>query len=127
MPFNWNDFLTLAAELAPKPDEASKRTAISRAYYCVFNLANARAELKVGRRPKGEPSHQWCWDQYRNTHDLTCSHLGNAGERLKRMRVKADYEAADNRRLREEVERVLEDAREFLDGLAALNPNYPSP
>ena len=47
MPFDWNEFLTLARELAAKTDDASKRTAISRAYYCVFNLATARADFRA--------------------------------------------------------------------------------
>jgi len=42
MPFDWNKFLSLAQQLATSSDEACKRTAISRAYYCVFNLAFAR-------------------------------------------------------------------------------------
>jgi hypothetical protein len=33
MPFDWNDFLSLARQLARSADEASKRTAKSRAYY----------------------------------------------------------------------------------------------
>jgi hypothetical protein len=48
MAFDWNDYLAVASQLAPKLDEASRRTAISRAYYCVFNLANARAISRVG-------------------------------------------------------------------------------
>ncbi len=127
MPFDWNDFLTLADELATKLDEASQRTAISRAYYCVFNFASARAESKVGPRPKDVPSHQWCWDQYKGTVDPTCQQLGNTGERMKRMRVKADYHAKDIFRLDDEVLRILEDARQFLAGLTALDPIYPRP
>jgi uncharacterized protein (UPF0332 family) len=127
MPFDWNDFLTLAEELATKLDDASKRTAISRAYYCVFNLASARAESKVGPRPKDVPSHQWCWDQYISTPDLTCRQLGNTGERMKRMRHKADYRATDIFRLDDEVRRVLQEAHELLAGLAALKPQYPRP
>jgi uncharacterized protein (UPF0332 family) len=127
MPFDWNNFLILAEELARKFDEASKRTAISRAYYCVFNLAYARAQSKVGPRPEGLTSHQWCWDQYKSTPDLTCRQLGNTGERMKRMRHKADYRAADIFRLDDEVQRVLQEAHVLLAGLTTLDPNYPRP
>jgi len=127
MPFDWNNFLTLAHELATKMDEASKRTAISRAYYCVFNLALARAESKVGPRPQKVPSHQWCWDQYISTPNLTCRQLGNTGDRMKRMRAKADYVATDNPRLDDEVQRMLQEAHEVLADLAALDPKYPRP
>lgn len=127
MPFDWNNFLTLATELATKTDEASHRTAISRAYYCAFNLAAARAESKVGPRPKDAPSHQWCWDQYIGTLNLACRQLGNTGDRMKRLRVKADYHATDIFRLDDEVRRILADARQFLADLAALGPEYPRP
>jgi len=128
MPFDWNDFLTLADELATRFDEASKRTAISRAYYCVFNLASARAESNVGPRPKGTlTSHQWCWNQYKQTVDPTCQRLGNTGERMKRMRGNVDYRATDIFRLDDEVQRVLQEAHELLAGLAALDPQYPRP
>jgi hypothetical protein len=127
MPFDWNDFLTLADELATKLDEAPKRTAISRAYYCVFNLAFARAESTTGRRPRGAHRHQWCWDQYTKTPDRTCAQLGVTGDRMKRLRVDADYKAAKIPRLNEEVQRMLEDAHQFLADLAALNPQYPRP
>jgi hypothetical protein len=57
MPFDWNDFLTLAEELAARDDQASKRTAISRAYYSVFHAANARAERTTGRSASLGNSH----------------------------------------------------------------------
>jgi uncharacterized protein (UPF0332 family) len=127
MPFDWNDFLNLADELATRFDVASKRTAISRAYYSVFNPASARAESKVGPRPKGVSSHQWGWDQYIRTPDLSCQRLGNTGDRMKRMRHKADYGAADIFRLDDVVQRVLQEAHELLAGLTDLDPKYPQP
>ena len=127
MSFDWNDFLTLAHDLAAKIDDASQRSAISRAYYCVFNLASARAESKVGPRPRGVPTHQWCWEQYLSTPDLTCRQLGVAGDRMKRMRVMADYKAAEIPRLQTEVQRMLQDAHQLLTALAALDPQYPRP
>jgi uncharacterized protein (UPF0332 family) len=127
MPFDWNDYLSLAEELATKPDEASKRTAISRAYYCVFNLAFARAELTAGRYPGEQGYHRWCWSKYMATPDLSCRQLGVDGGRMFELRVKADYNAADIRRLEHGVVRALRDARQFLTALAALNPRYPLP
>ncbi len=128
MPFDWNDFLSLAQRLAASTeDEASQRTAISRAYYCVFNLAFARAERIVGPKPRDASFHQWCWEQYTDTNDRACKQLGNAGQRMKARRVKADYREADIRRLDDEVRRILEDARQFLADLDALDPRYPRP
>ena len=127
MPFDWNYFLALAEALATKTDEASQRTAISRAYYCVFNLAFARAEMTAGRRPRDAHSHQWCWEQYSRTPDQACTQLGVKGIRMKRLRVAADYKASKIPRLEEEAQRILQDAHKFLADLAALDHNYPRP
>lgn len=127
MPFDWNEYLTLAEELAPRADEASKRSAISRAYYCVFNLAFARAQSTAGPRPPGEHSHKWCWTKYQNGPDPFCSQLGLDGDRMHERRVKADYEAAQNPRLNDEVRRMLQEARQFRADLAALAARYPLP
>lgn len=127
MAFDWNHFLTLAEELAARADDASKRTAISRAYYSVFNLAFARAETTVGPIPEGVPSHRWCWNLYTRSHDLCCRQLGLAGDRMKRLRVKADYNDADIFRLDESVQGMLADAHQFMADLAALDPMFPLP
>lgn len=127
MPFDWNNYLVLADQLATSADQASKRTAISRAYYCVFNHAFARAESTAGPYPGGESFHNWCWGKYLNTPDTSCKQLGNDGERMKRRRVKADYKAADIPRLDDQVQRTLVEARQFLTDLAVLNPRYPLP
>lgn len=127
MPFDWNEYLVLARQLAAAQDDASKRSAISRAYYFVFNVAFARAENTAGRHPGGESFHKWCWDKYRNTPDVSCQRLGIDGDRMKRRRVKVDYKAADIPRLDDEVRRMLVDAQQFSATLAALNPRYPLP
>ena len=52
MPFDWNEFLTLAKALSRAvSDEASLRSAVSRSYYSAFKLAMERAELN-GYRDK---------------------------------------------------------------------------
>ena len=127
MPFDWANYLILAQQLATKADEASMRTAISRAYYCVFNIAFARAESTVGKKSVGETFHKWCWDQCKNTPDQVCRQLGIDGERMKWKRVKVDYYKADIPRLDDEVKRMLQEAGQFLQDLGNLNPRYPSP
>ena len=42
-PFGWSEYLNLAMELGARKDEASLRSAISRAYYYVYHLALERA------------------------------------------------------------------------------------
>ncbi len=129
MPFDFNAFLTLAEELAKKDDEGAQRSAISRAYYSVYHLAFARAEKNVGPYPRnsGKGFHQWCWEQYSATSDIMCQQLGADGDRMKRLRVKADYKPADIPRLREQVERVLQDAKRFRADMATLDARYPRP
>ena len=127
MAFDWNEFLSLARYLARSADEASKRTAISRAYYCAFNLAFERAESVGCRYPGGEGFHRWCWHKYSDTPDSSCRKLGVDGNRMLALRVRADYKAGDIRRLDDTVLRMLSDAQQFLAALAALNPRYPLP
>jgi uncharacterized protein (UPF0332 family) len=130
MPFDWINFLRLAEELATRTDEASKRTAISRAYYFVFHLAFSRAESTAGPFQVGESSHRWCWDKYQSTYvktrDKMCNQLWLAGDRIRRRRIKADYKE-EIPRLQDEVTWTLEEAQQFLVNLAALDARYPLP
>src|SRR6266571_1151632 len=114
MPFDWKAFLSLAQKLASSTDEASKRTAISRAYYCVFNLAFARAESAGCRYPGKEGYHQWCWRKYSETRDFSCQKLGAEGRRMLKLRVRADYKPSEIRRLDDTVLRMLRDTQQFL-------------
>src|SRR6476469_7929237 len=100
MPFDFNEFLSLATTLAASPDEASKRTAISRAYYTVFHSALQKAEANVGtwsnrkdpariQRHKELSSHEWCWRQFRETDDSACRQIAADGDRMKTRRTTA--------------------------------------
>lgn len=60
-PFNWNGYFTLANELARRADEASRRSAISRAYYYVYHLALGRAATNGFQFIAGEGSHMQLW------------------------------------------------------------------
>jgi hypothetical protein len=127
MPFDWNNFLVLARELAARDDVSSHRSAISRAYYFVFNTAFARAERTAGPMPRGERFHEWCWNKYRATPDHSCQQLGINGDRMHKARVKADYKPADIARLDDVVKGIVADADKFGQDLAALNARYPLP
>jgi len=124
MAFDWNYFLTLADDLAKRSDDASKRTAVSRAYYSAFHDALSRAELNCGPKQGGN-SHQWCWDRYLYSRDDDCYQLAIDGTRLKAKRVQADYEAPEIRRLDDYVARALADARDLKKRIANLSPQYP--
>jgi len=126
MPFDWNEFLRLAEELAVRADDASRRSAISRAYYSVYHRANPRVVANCGPRPSGTTAHKWCWDKYQQTSNSACKSLGLAGDRMKRRRHEADYR--DNiYRLEDVVRTVLDEARRFPADLDALDARYPCP
>lgn len=115
MGFAWREYLTLATELAERSEqEAALRTAISRAYYAVFCTARARlAEPSLGT------AHRGVWDAYRNAGDRNRRSIGNRGDRLRRLRQRADYDAVFPG-LAGETKRVLYMAAELLDELDKL-------
>jgi hypothetical protein len=127
MAFEWVDYLTLAEELAARPDEASKRSAISRAYYFVFNSAFERAESTAGRCPVVGGEQSWCWTIYRHSPDPACKQLGIGGDLLKRRRVNADYRRSTKINLEAEARIALLEARKFQAALATLPARFPRP
>ena len=127
MPFDWLEFLRLAQTLAANGDEASKRTAISRAYYFIFNLAYTRAEHNCGPKPMGPPgTHAWCWQKYSSNLDAACHALGVEGDRLKRLRHAADYKSNNIHRLDDVCNRMLADVQQLHADLTNLNPALPT-
>jgi len=55
MNFNWLDFLDLAKKLQTQANEASKRTAVSRAYYAVFCHIRNCAKQYLAFQPTKSP------------------------------------------------------------------------
>ncbi len=91
MAFDWQNYLIFAEELKSRTDEAAKRTAISRAYYCVFHKAKIYAVEKLDYvyRPEN-PSHQSMWLKFKNK-GITLNAIYNYGVKLKNFREDADY------------------------------------
>lgn len=46
MKFNWRDYLRLAEDLCKQDTEAHYRSAVSRAYYAVFNILKIKADYR---------------------------------------------------------------------------------
>jgi uncharacterized protein (UPF0332 family) len=98
MSFNWADFLTLANALvrspnSPGPEEASLRSAISRAYYAAFrvarNFGRDRGELiptETGR------DHRLVRDHFKSSPDRIRRKIGLDLGRLYDNRTSADYD-----------------------------------
>jgi uncharacterized protein (UPF0332 family) len=92
MDFDWEDYLTFAQDIKERPDEAAKRSAISRAYYCIFHRAKKYAieNLDYHYRPEN-PSHASMWRSFQNK-GTTLNAIFNYGTRLKNFREIADYQ-----------------------------------
>jgi uncharacterized protein (UPF0332 family) len=126
MSFDWSTYLQLAKRLATeKGDEASLRSAVSRAYYCVFNLAMIKAKSNDFRTKDDAGSHDQLWTLYGRNTDLQCPKISNIGARMKRRRVKADYHSSVHK-LEDEVADALADADECIAIISALPKELPA-
>ena len=123
--FDWSGYLTLAEELGGRSDEASLRSALSRAYYFVYHVALERAEKNEFKPLPGEGTHTQLWRLFHGSPEPLCRRLAQIAERLKEKRERADYQAAPFARIAEEVPLLLEDAREFKTLLASLPARHP--
>ena len=116
------DFLRLAEELASKDDEASLRTAISRAYYALFH--NGRRILIMHRKilythkirmPRGRRAHYEIPEILRILAIELCNPfyqmLADEMETLREHREKADYEIDKPFMSREEVRELIRKAK----------------
>ena len=127
MPFDWKDYLLLAKKLvaAQDADDAALRSAVSRSYYCVFNLAMDRATLNSYRTKDDASSHDQLWNLYqRNAESNDCKQVSLIGSRLKRRRVNADYRTVYTN-LKAEAEGAVEDAEACLKLLSELSLDFP--
>jgi uncharacterized protein (UPF0332 family) len=121
--FDWSEYLKLAKQLAANPDEASRRSSISRAYYCVYHKASERA---VSTGYVDQQSHWKLWDVYDRNTDRACRKLSSIGSRMKKERVAADYDSAATR-IAERMNVQLDRASDFLTRLSTLAPRLPLP
>jgi hypothetical protein len=125
-PFDWSGYLTLADDLARRNDEASHRSAISRAYYFVYNIALIRAKRNKFQFIPGESKHVQLWRLYTTSPDPDTLRLGAIAARLKETRERADYEALFVR-IGEVVPTVISDAKDFAARLDRLPDRFPNP
>jgi len=90
--FAWSSYLDLAKTLAGSKDEASQRSAISRAYYTIFHAAKILVELiNNDKVPANGGSHQIVWRDLEKA-GRGCAKIGTRGKRLLGTRREADYE-----------------------------------
>lgn len=91
--FDWTKYQVLAEELGRRTsDEASLRSAISRAYYAAFCKARNHLLQEGEQIPKTGRAHKIVWDKYRKADQRRQKSIGTTGDRLRRQRGKADYD-----------------------------------
>ena len=98
MSFNWADFLTLAGALvrdpnSPGPEEASVRSAISRAYYAAFRVARNFGRDRGEFTPTETGRDHWLVKHhFMLSSDRTRQKVGLDLDRLYDYRTSADYD-----------------------------------
>lgn len=98
MSFDWADFLTLADALVrdpnlPGPEEASLRSAISRAYYAAFHIARNFGRDRREFTPTGTGRDHWLvMNHFKSSPDRIRRKIGLDLDRLYGNRTSADYD-----------------------------------
>ncbi len=94
MSFSWPDYLETAKALSTQGDEGSWRSSISRAYYAAFNVAKGYVRQREGSSYQIQNTgndHAVVWRALMQGNRLEKS-AGNHGDRLRKLRTKADYD-----------------------------------
>ncbi len=90
--FDWTDYLVLAERsAAPDADEATLRTAISRAYYAVYHRASTYVRDNALVLARSRLTHQRVWEAFAGVNDARHAEVAVRGDRLRRLRTLADY------------------------------------
>lgn len=129
MAFDWRDFLLFAHELRNETQESKQRTAIGRAYYYVYNVGLTEAK-KLGYNPNapskvGTHKRLWSWCQAQRNSDIVA--LGDSGNTLHARRISVDYKSVTQAGLRQDVQKQLDEARDFEILLAQITRQLPPP
>lgn len=86
---DWNDYFALAKSLQSTPTEASLRSAISRAYYALFNLAHKVVEGRGHEFPKYSNKHEAVYYYFSLNNEPS---IASKLESLRKLRNTSDYD-----------------------------------
>jgi uncharacterized protein (UPF0332 family) len=119
--FDWTLYLLLAQSLAQASDEASQRSAVSRAYYAIFNKARLMLEYEGIPISDTGKAHADVWRTLEAA-GKGRRRLGQEGKRLRDMRRKADYETkvASLDKVTEDAMKTAGDLNRLVDAEASL-------
>jgi hypothetical protein len=130
MSFNWSGYLIIAEKSYEDASgeanniiaEAHCRSAVSRAYYCVFNVSYAKfAAVWRVNAATGSAKHEWTIVKYKNYHSSDLMKQteyrkkGKDLERLRTYRNNADYDDVLSQRPIRRAEIAIETSRRILD------------
>lgn len=90
--FDWLEYFDLARNLARQDNEASQRSAVSRAYYAIFCSARNRLRWEGESIPRTGEAHRIVWDQFEKNAEKMRRKIAQDGKRLKHKRAKVDYD-----------------------------------
>lgn len=121
--FEWRQFLRVAKDLASAPDadEATRRTAIGRAYYACFNLARLYL-VAANRMPplQRRDVHEYVWQQFSSSLNALELKVGQTGFRLRSYRNRADYDRMFPN-LARDIDNMMGQAEQLVDTLDRLS------
>lgn len=98
--FNWHDYISFGEELLGEKDECSRRVAVSRIYYGLFNLAKRKMsgsrynDLKDSNSPIG--FHQLFWRNFFIRDDEYSTKMLLKTDVLRSTRNVADYDSSSH-------------------------------
>jgi hypothetical protein len=93
---SWDDYIALGRSLSRHWSEASKRSAVSRAYYGAFNLSRRWLEMNVASIDN-RGAHESVWRTFRKAERAGVGNrsdwerVGALGSALRTLRNRADY------------------------------------
>ncbi len=86
------DFLPIAHLLLVRPEEASWRSAVSRAYYAAFHGARELLTALRFQVPRADRAHGYLWLRLQNCGNPHLEQIGRDLQELRRLRNEADYD-----------------------------------
>lgn len=126
MSFNWADYLDLAKNLyasptTPGPEEASFRSATSRAYYAALHLAAERAQAEGFVPSYSGDDHQGISRYFRQSGaDRIRKKIASDLDRMRKSRNQADYDPRLTQTPRAMADLTIKSAEQTISALAAL-------
>lgn len=114
---DWAGYLALAERLSHEQEEASLRSAVSRAYYSAYNTARQQVCAKEPMFSFRDDDHWKVWEWY-SKQPGRGAQVQTIGQALRSLRNRADYDRLSN--YKAEAESAVRKAKQLLMLLASF-------